>query len=375
MSIAWKGAPEIKGVAGWSGKVRGRALYDVAYLCSVPASVDIPGAGFSNEARRVRLGAQGSMLGGFGYQFEVDYAVGGSELIDAYISYKEGPLKLIVGQHNNFQGLDELTSSNNTSFMERSAFTDAFDFERKLGLSATYNLDKVMLQAGIFTDNIDDLNDGNNTVSVDGRVAYTSRVGAAQLHLGTSIHLRDLGDEVTSVRYRQRPMVNSVDTRFINTDRISGAQKAFNFGLEAAVINGRFYSSLETHWMQVDRLEAPDPTFFGGAIEAGYFLTSDKRQYKAGTFKAIKVNHPVGNGGIGAWQLNVRFDHLDLVDAGIVGGQQDAYMASLIWTPINFVRLLLNYGHISYSDTQFIVKGAPDDFSVNVFGLRTQINF
>jgi phosphate-selective porin OprO/OprP len=78
---------------------------------------------------------------------------------------------------------------------------------------------------------------------------------------------------------------------------------------------------------------------------------------------------------MGAWQVNVRFDHLDLVDAGIVGGRQDAYMVSLIWTPINYVRLLLNYGHLSYTDALDIVAGAPDDFSVNVFGLRPQVSF
>ena len=87
------------------------------------------------------------------------------------------------------------------------------------------------------------------------------------------------------------------------------------------------------------------------------------------------MNQPVSNGGLGAWQVNFRFDRLDLVDAGIVGGTQDAYMASLIWTPVNDVRLILNYGHLSYSDALDIEQGAPDNFSVNVLGIRGQIGF
>ncbi|MFQ3250363.1 MAG: phosphate-selective porin OprO/OprP [Glaciecola sp.] len=374
LDVNWKGAPEIKGGNGWSVKPRGRFLYDAAHLSSVPESINIPGEGFSNEVRRARFGIQGTMPGGFGYKFEVDYA-GGSALTDAYLSYKDGSMKIIVGQHNNFQGLAELTSSNDYSFIERAAFTDAFGFERRLGLSATYKVDELQFQGGIFTDNVDDLDDGNDSYSLDGRVTYAPKYDGAQLHFGTSIHSRELGDEMDSVRYRQRPLVHSVDTRFVNTGNISGTTSEFSYGLEAAIVKDRFHAIAETHWVNVERTNMADPTFFGSSIEAGYFLTNDQRQYKDGVLKGAKVSSPVGNGGIGAWQVNFKYDHLDLVDSGIVGGTQDAYIASLIWTPVNNVRFLVNYGHISYSDTLDIVGGAPSDFSVNVFGARAQVSF
>src|SRR3546814_8260888 len=76
-----------------------------------------------------------------------------------------------------------------------------------------------------------------------------------------------------------------------------------------------------------------DPEFFGGAVEAGLYLTDDTRSYRSGMFRGIKVKKPVGGGGIGAWQVNLRYDHLDLNDDGIVGGTQNGYMASLIWNP------------------------------------------
>lgn len=373
-SVKWKGAPEVKSSDGWSVKPRGRMLYDFANLSSVPDSVDIPGEGFSNEARRIRLGIQGTMPGGFGYKLETDLP-GGTSLTDAYIDYKNDGLKVIVGQHNNFQGLEELSSSNDTSFIERAAFTDAFGFQRKLGVSAAFKAANLNFQAGIFTDNLDDLDDGNNTFSVDARVFASPKVNDMQMHFGGSIHQRDLGDSFDTVRYRARPMVHSIDTRFINTNNISGAEKESSYGLEAAVISGRFHATAETHSVTVDRTGFADPTFFGGAIEAGYFLTNDTRVYKGGVFKGVKVSEPLGTGGIGAWQVNFRYDRLDLDDAGIVGGTQDAYMASLIWTPINNVRFLVNYGHLSYSNALGIVEGAPDDFSVNVWGARTQISF
>ena len=219
------------------------------------------------------------------------------------------------------------------------------------------------------------MDDGNDTYSFDGRVTYAPKIDGAQMHFGTSIHSRELGSEVDSVRYRQRPLVHSVDTRFVNTNNISGATGELSYGLEAAVIKDRFHAIAETHWVNVERTDMADPTFFGASIEAGYFLTNDQRQYKGGVLKGAKVSSPVGNGGIGAWQVNFKYDRLDLVDSGVVGGTQDAYIASLIWTPINNVRFLINYGHISYSDALDIVGGAPSDFSVNVFGARTQISF
>ncbi|WP_026377432.1 OprO/OprP family phosphate-selective porin [Aestuariibacter salexigens] len=369
----WKGAPEIKG-DGWSVKARGRALYDVAHLSSVPENLNVPGEGFSSEARRIRLGIQGSMPGGFGYKVEADMA-GGIELTDAILTYKTGDWKFAFGQHNNFQSLEELTSSNDSSFIERAAFTDAFGFERKVGMSAETKLGAATVQAGLFTDNIDDLDDGNNALNTDIRAFISPKIDGMQMHFGGSLHVRDLKDSTDNVRYRARPFVHSIDTRFINTGRIQGAEKETSYGLEAAVIAGRFHAQAEIHTMNVDRTALDDPSFFGGAIEAGYFLTNDTRQYKGGVFKGVKVSNPVGAGGKGAWQINVRYDTLDLEDAGINGGVQDAFHASLIWTPINNVRFLLNYGHLLYSNAFDIVEGAPNDYSVNVWGARAQVGF
>ena len=92
-------------------------------------------------------------------------------------------------------------------------------------------------------------------------------------------------------------------------------------------------------------------------------------------FKSLKVKNPVGKGGFGALQFNVRYDHLDLVDAGIIGGTQDGYMASLIWTPVNHIRFMVNYGHLSYGNALGIAAGAPNDYFVDVVGARAQVSF
>ncbi|WP_265569457.1 OprO/OprP family phosphate-selective porin [Sphingomicrobium nitratireducens] len=376
-AVAWKGAPQLEQKKeGWSFKPRGRLMYDVATV-DAPDAIDDAGLGFSNELRRGRLGVEGDIPGGFGYKLELDFAPGEPEFTDAYLSYEDGGLEVIVGQHNNFQSLEELTSSLHTSFIERAAFTDAFGFERRVGASVQYKAGDLIAQAGLFTDSIGDLNgigDENNSRGADGRIVFAPKMGANQLHFGGSIHTRKLGDAISGVRYRQRPAVHSTDTRFIDTGSL-GATSETGYGLEAAGIFGRFHVAGESYWQQVSRPEMDDPTFFGAYAEAGFFLTKgDTRGYKGGKFDRVKPASPVGEGGFGSLQLNARWDHLDLNDAGVVGGTQNAYQLSLNWKPVDYVLFGLNYAHIEYDDAAILADG-EGSYGVDMIGLRSQVDF
>src|SRR3546814_18086652 len=78
----------------------------------------------------------------------------------------------------------------------------------------------------------------------------------------------------------------------------------------------------------------------------------DRRGYKDGAFDRLKPSRPITEGGIGAIELNARYDHLDLNDAGLVGGRQQAALLSLVWAPIDFVRLTANYGKLWIDDAR-----------------------
>ena len=374
---SWKGAPQVADKEdGWSFKPRGRLMYDFANV-DAPGGIANGGLGFSNEIRRARLGVEGAIPGGFGYKLEMDFASGDAEFADALLSYETGPVELIFGQHNNFQSLEELTSSLHTSFIERAAFTDAFNFERRVGVSAQYSAGDLLAQAGVFTDSIADLNedgDDNNSVGVDGRIVFMPKAGGNQLHFAASGHWRDLGDAETSVRYRQRPAVHTTDVRFVDTGSIAGAERETGFGLEAAGIFGPFHAAGEAYWQKVGRGGLADAGFFGAYGEAGYFLTGEKRGYKAGKFDRVKVRRPIGDGGPGAISLNARWDFLDLNDAGFLGGRQNAYQASLNWKPVDYVLFGLNYAHIAYDDAAIPAAGERD-YEVDMLAVRSQVDF
>jgi phosphate-selective porin OprO/OprP len=361
----------------WSLKPRGRLQLDAGWI-ERPEGITGRQLGTRGEARRARIGVEGTMPGGFNYVFEIDLAPDIVEIVDATIGYRaSSELSLTLGQHNGFQSLDELTSSRFNSFIERAAFTDAFNFERRVGFSGTYSHGPLIVQAGLFTDNFLDLDeDHNNARSVDGRIVVAPRTGGTQLHFGASAHHRDNGDlddHGATTRYRQRPLVHFTDVRFVSTPAMRVSTET-DYGLEAALIRGPFHAAAEAHWLNADTPTA-SPTFFGGYVEAGWYLTGETRGYRGGKFDRTRVRNPVGGGGTGAIQLNLRYDRLDLNSAGIAGGSQDGYLASLIWIPEDHLRFLLNAGRLEHRGAVIPAAGGDRDYGVTVFGARAQVDF
>ena len=373
--IAMGAAPEIESDDGFSFKPFGRLMLDAGFT-SIP---DGTGAqdGWGAEARRVRLGVGGDIPGGFEYKFEVDFAGNEVDITDALLGYAAGDVDITVGQFNNFQSLEELTSSRFTSFIERAAFTDAFGFSRRLGAAVEYGSGDVLVQAGVFHDNLADL-PGSDRFSVDGRAAYFPEIGEdTRLHVGASVHFADLGDGET-VRYRQRPLVHFTSERLVNTGTL-GADGEFGAGVELALIRGPLHFAAEGFRQEVTGMAGDmDAEFFGGYIESGFFLTpGDSRGYRGGRWNRTRPANPVGEGGIGAVQVNLRYDYLDLNDrdAGVVGGKQNGYQGSLIWTTTDYTRFQINYGRLSYDDAVLALPDGSRDYSVDVVGVRAEFDF
>jgi phosphate-selective porin OprO and OprP len=371
----WKGAPELSGEGGWSFKPRGRLQVDTAII-DAPSSVPGDSLGFGAEFRRAFVGVEGTIPGGFGYRLEADLAGSSVALTDVYLTYKPARgLTLTLGQHKPFGGLEEMTSDVFTTMMERAAFASGFGFERRVGLSGTYAGGDVVVQLGAFTDNAADLNvDSNNSYSLDGRIVFSPKIGEGVLHIGGSAHFRELNDAATTVRYRARPFVHTTDMRLVDTRAFSATGER-NFGAELAYIQGPFHVTLEGHRMTAIRPGLPNPTFWGGYAEVGLLVTpGDKTGYRGGAYDRIRPVRPVGKGGIGAVQLNARYDRLDLTDGAIVGGLQQTAGVSAVWIPTEYVRFLVNYGHLWITDAA--VPAGPDtSYQADVVGMRAQIDF
>lgn len=375
--IEWRGSPQFA-----SGdrrfKMKGRLQVDAGYVSTPPGPRD-RAFGFSNEFRRIRLGGEGNLDSRFGYKLELEFSDNGVDLVDAFVTYEAGPLLLSLGNQNQFQSLDELVGDTTGSFMERAAFTDAFNFERRLGLAASYRKGEWLAQAGIFSDDPGSLandsdgpagGDENDSFGVDGRLVHVRRFGRTLLHLGASAHWRALNrTEERPTRYGQRPYLHGNNTRIISTPAFA-VRNELHYGAEIAAVRDRWHFAAEAHWLRAARPGLADPLFFGAYAELGYFLTrGDSRVHKNGIFDRSAPKSSLTDGGIGSIQLNLRYDHLDLNDGAVRGGNQDALLLGLIWTPLNYLRLNMNYGHIRYHRPDL------DEFGINVAGLRMELDF
>lgn len=371
--VAWKAAPEMASEGGFSFKPRGRLQIDSGVI---DATVPIAGLGSATEFRRAYLGMEGTLPGNFGYRIEADFANSAVDLTDVYLTYKPGSgVTLTLGHHKPFGGLDEMTSDLFTPFMERAAFTSGFGFERRVGLSGAYSSGDLLVQAGVFTDDARSLNDdSDDSYSLDGRIVFSPQLGDGRLHLGASAHYRDFDSADQVARYRARPFLHTTDVRLVDTGEFSATGER-NFGAELAYYHGPFHATAEGHVMTALRPGIDDPTFWGGYVEVGMLLTAgDTTAYRGGAYDRIKPANPVTDGGIGAIQLNVRYDRLDLSDGAIIGGLQQTLGLSAIWMPTDYVRFLFNYGHM-WLDDAAVPAELHSDYQVDAVGVRAQVDF
>jgi len=120
-----------------------------------------------------------------------------------------------------------------------------------------------------------------------------------------------------------------------------------------------------------------DADFSGWYAYGSWFLTGESRKYKKGAFSRVTPNTTVGKGGIGAWELAVRYSSIDLDDADTQGGEQDNVTVALNWYATKYVRFMANYVHVDADPVRegLVVPGEYDDDSPNIYQVRAQIDF
>ena len=406
---SWKGAPQWEDKdKGFAFKVRGRLMYDVGYVndpgatpTAISATQDL---GFNSRVRRARLGVEGTLPGGFAYKAEADFASNAVSWADVFLEYKgKGPLSVRAGHFETFQSLEQITSSRHIMFLERAQMNDAFSHGRRLGLALGYDQGDMLIRAGLFNDSINgDLN--NDEWLFGARAVYAPKMGANQLHFGVNYQHREYSNTALAFRYRARPFLQTTGTRFVDTNSFA-AKGDDVFGVEAFGIFGPLWVGGEAQFVKAKTF-APtdvlptggvpgttnrlleDPSFKSYYAEVGYWLTGETRGYKKGEWDRTKPLNGFDKGGMGAFGVALRYDHLDLADKALYsggtgtslarGGTQNGYLASLVWQPIDYVRVTAQYAHSAVEGGPFasIVKptstAAINDrkYGVDTFAMR-----
>jgi phosphate-selective porin OprO/OprP len=357
-------------------KIGGRIQNDWAYYCTDDKDIGTAdGDDFDEgvEFRRARLYVSGSIYDNVEFKAQYDFAGGDADFKDVYLGVKKVPYVggVRVGHFKEPFSLEELTSSNYITFMER-ALPNTFAPSRNTGVMLhDAVLDKRLTWAAGFFRQTDDFGDGvggrdyNMTARLTGLPLYEED-GKRLLHLGVAYTHQNYEDDV--IRFRARPE-SHLAPRVVDTGTIP-AECGDLLGAEVAWVHGPF--SLQGEYMHAfvegDSHFIGDPRFWAASLQASYFLTGEHRPYKtsSGTFDKVKPLANFGkDGGPGAWELAARYSYLNLNDAGVSGGRLRDFTLGLNWYLNPNLRVMWNY-----------VRADPSDGGdVDIFQMRLQLAF
>jgi len=266
---------------------------------------------------------------------------------------------LTLGQFKVPFGLEDLTSSNNISFIERSLPSDAFGPSRRLGVGVSRNRDHYTVAAMGFGKSFSDDDRGHGAAA---RVTYAPiNTDSQVLHLGVAGVLEDPKGEV---KFNARPESKASDIRFVDTGDLEDVDRIGRIGLEAAWKSGPF--SVQAEWMHaaIDRDHGyANAGLHGWYIMGSWLITGESREYKNGRFKGVSASRPGG-----AWELTTRYSRVDLDDAGVRGGTEDNVTLGLNYYANKHLRIMANYIKV-HSER----RGETD--SPDILLLRMQLAF
>jgi phosphate-selective porin OprO/OprP len=359
LAFATPSAAQEGGDADWSFDLTGRLQLDAT-------AADAELTGFSDslsdaEVRRARVGVDVER-GALAFRAEVEIDVEDDDLFwqDIWAQYAFGAATLGVGQWKPPVTLEHQTSSRFMLPFERASIVEAFGLERRLGVLFTAKGERHTVKAGVFGGHAEnDLEATAEGTAAAARVTYNPTLqDELTVHLGASALRREAADDQL-FRYRARPRIHLSD-RFVDTGAF--ADEDTLLGVEAGVIAGRVHLFGELAALAAEGPLA-DADLGGGYLEGGVFLTPDALGYKDGVVDRTRPSHPVGKGGLGAWQLRGRIDWIDLSDGPVAGGEQTAYSLGVNWFLTDHLRLV---SELTRADIEDGPDGSGEVDSVSV---------
>lgn len=300
------------------------------------------------------------------YRAEFDFADGNADFKDVFVSVKDIPAigYFRIGHFKEPQGLEQLESSNHIPFIERS-FASILNADRNTGLEirGQNNDQSLTWDLGLYhdTDSFGNATSGTGAYSVAGRITglplYRDS-GRNLLHLGASYSHRNLAGD--KLRIRTVPEAEGapkvLDTGLFDADNMGVLGLEFNWTYQAFAIQSEY---LTARVNGVDSLGGLDRTFHGYYLQGSYFFTGEHRPYNKtwANFKYATPNKSVWDGGVGAWQLALRYSWLDLDDQDVRGGNGESFTGALNWYLDSQTRVMLDY-------TNFHLKSVGDSDQV-----------
>lgn len=372
--IFWKdGIRAESGDGDFKWKLGGRLHYDAGFfLQDDDNQTEFGGMHDGSEFRRARLELDATIYQRFIFKTQYDFAGGDAALKDAYLGVTGLPYigRVRIGQSKEPFSLDQVTSSNQSEFMER-GLTTAFAPDRNPGinLNNAFFGDRLTYGFGVFRngDDITGNSGGDGTWAITGRLTGLPwyQEEAKLLHVGVAARYTDVSGKTSfSARPESHLAKKVADTGSFH------AKSYYTLGPEAALLYGPFSLQGEYMYTNTDASSSGDPAFGAYTVSASYWLTGESRRFKTdlAEFDRVKPKRNLmQGGGLGAWELALRYSNLDLNDESIDGGKVSDVTAGVNWQWNPNMRMMFNYVH---SDIDNDLSSSMD-----IFQMRAQVDF
>ena len=339
------------------------------------------------EARRSRFGVRGQFAKDFKYQLLANFGASdgfsstSSTADEMWVNYAANPeAQFQFGLFKMPFSLEQMTSSNNLDFMERSLIgqndTEFIPAKEtgfmlhgvpKPGLTYALALSRGKSNKSAEFDGFDYIGRvTTNIAELTGSKAYTAHLGAAY----------STGEIKGGVIPSSGRTESRMQSGWFTGSALSGATTRTRQGLEAAFAYNAFKVQGEHFQFNYDPATGNDQKINGYYVQAVYNLTGESHSYKDGAFGWIKPNNPIDKGGSGAWQVGVRMSEFDASDIAVATGKSNRATAmtyGITWFCTDNLRFMLNY-----VDTKFDSLVGSSGSRVNgdrAIMFRSQLSF
>jgi phosphate-selective porin OprO/OprP len=275
-------------------------------------------------------------------------------------------LSLAVGNQKEPISLERLTGMVYLPWQERSAVADALMPARNFGavLSGTGFRQRMTWAGGVFNDSLITGGSNGSATQVIGRVTglpLFSDDESQLVHLGIGVRHTDAEE---GVRFFTEPEINQSPV-FVDTGSLE-ANSATLFNLEASWRGGPFWVMGEYFRQEVDAPALGNPILGGYYLSANWILTGEMRPYnrRSAIVDRVPVSQSVTQGGIGSWEVAIRWSSLDLTDGAVDGGEVDILSLGVNWWLTGTFMFGVNYRHIELD--RFSLGGGSDAANVRM---------
>jgi phosphate-selective porin OprO/OprP len=339
------------------------------------------------EVRRARFGVRGQFAKDFKYEFsgnfgnDVGMSSSSSTMDVAWVNYAANPeLQYQFGLFKMPFSLEQLTSSNNIDFMERSLVGQVegeFIPGKETGFMV-HGVPKAGLTYAVAMSrgraNKDAVSDGFDYIGrVTTNIAELQGSKAYIAHLGAAYSMGEIKGGVTAASGRTESRSQNA---FFTGPALSGVTERTRQGLEAAFAYNAFKVQAEQFNFKYDPTTGSNQEIKGYYVQAVYNLTGESFNYKDGAFSSIKPANAVDKDGRGAWQVGVRMSEFDAGDIAVATGKTNRATAmtyGITWFATDNLRFMVNY-----VDTKFDALVGSSGSRVTgdrAVMFRSQLNF